>query len=69
VAEVNKLQANAINEEEIVSIGIVGKEKKHLKVKTTSTAEKIKVITLIKKPENFSVSEYLTKPRYLIYLA
>lgn len=65
VREVNKIQSGLLKEEEVDYITIIGKEKKHLKVKLKSSATKINILRTLKenKPDNFYGSQYLTKNR------
>lgn len=61
----NDIQPNFILPEDIESVVIAGKQKKHLKIKTTSSSKKIDIIKLFKqkKPTDIYAQEYLTKHR------
>lgn len=65
VNTLNKIRPNFIQPENIDSVVIAGKLKKHLKIKTTSSSKKIDIIKLFKqeKPTNIYAQEYLTKNR------
>jgi len=68
VQAINDVQEDSITEENIKSVTIVGKERKHLKVELSKG--KISLIKSIKsaKPANLFVNDYLTKSRsHLLY--
>lgn len=65
IQAVNKVQPGLLKEQDIDSINIVGKEKKHLKVKLNHCDKKINLLKTFKhlKPNNFYISQYLTRKR------
>lgn len=67
VDQINRVSPDILEEEEVVSVAIFGKEKKHLKVKLGENLTKIKILKTFKekKPTNFYISQYLTKNRAL----
>ena len=64
---INKIRPNVVSEEDIESVSIVGRERKHLKVNFTTLESKLVVLKSIKesKPTNLFASQYLTKNRSL----
>jgi len=69
ISTVNQLIPDAIAEENIDSVIIAGREKKHLKVKFSSHTEKLRIIRRVKsvKPMNFFISDYLTRNRSVLF--
>jgi len=65
ITDINKISQNLLAEEDVDYITIVGKEKKHLKVKLTSSDSKINILKSFKsrKPKDFFASQYLSKSR------
>lgn len=65
VGEINNIVPNILTEKEVVSVSVVGRERKHFKVKLTENLAKIKILKSFKekKPLHFYISQYLTKNR------
>ena len=62
---INRVKPNTVKRQSILSVTVVGRERKHLKVKFSSLDYKIKVLKAIKekKPEDIYASQYLTRSR------
>jgi len=65
ISEVNKISPDLLSEDEVDFISIVGREKKHLKVKLNSSESKINILKSFKsnRPIDFFASQYLSKSR------
>lgn len=61
----NNLDNNSVNPEDIQRVSVVGKERKHLKIKLSSSKTRVKVHILLRRQENPTVysSDYLTPIR------
>lgn len=65
IEEINKVTPDIIKREDIVQVGIIGRERRHLKLKLINADIKVKLLRTFrtKTPENFYISQYLTKTR------
>ena len=65
VADINKTAPGILTHSNITNINIIGKQKKHIKLKLDSSETKLQLMKIFKekKPDNFFISQYLTKNR------
>lgn len=67
--EFNKIEPNLITVDTVVDANIIGREKKHIKIKVKSTSTKIHILKTFKqnRPTSFYANDYLTKIRAGIF--
>lgn len=69
VTELNSISSDMVVVETFASVGVYGKDKKHIKVRFANNDKRIDTLKTIKrlKPLNLFVSEYLTKCRATLF--
>lgn len=65
IDEINKVKSGTLDNSQVVEINIVGGERKHLRLTTTSKETQVKLLRVFKstRPSEFYAGEYLTKSR------
>lgn len=69
VNKFNTISPGSVNVSDISQVGVLGDERKHLKIMCATNDVKKKIITMIKgnRPDGIYVSDYLTKQRASIF--